>query len=708
MPIFIAVVFLSAFLLFQVQPVIARYILPWYGGSPGVWTTCLLFFQVGLLGGYAYAHALVSFLREKRRWQIGIHLTLLGIAFALLPITPPDELKPDASGISPVAGIVQLLAVTVGFPYLLLSASGPLLQHWFSEVFPGRSPFRLYAVSNLGSLLGLLTYPFFFEPLLNVPQQTMLWSVAFGVYGLLAIAAAVVFLKRANPVALASREYEVAVPTAKVDVFLWIAFSACGSMLLLSLTSQMCQDVAVVPFLWILPLSLYLLTFVIAFDHERWYLRTLAIPLAAAAVGMTIWLMNRQYASTEWPLLWQIVIYCAAIFFGCLICHGEVVRMKPHSRHLTGFYLSISLGGAIGGLFVSLFAPRLFTGFWELHVAFGLLAILTSVQLWRSFRPLEREWGPLTGAPAWSRLAAAILGVALWISALIVMGLALRHHMQESQKTALAVKRGFYGVLQVSTELAGTDDEYRSLYHGRISHGRQYQNPDYRRLATTYYSLESGVGAVFALLPARSKIPPAPLHVGGVGLGVGTIATYAEPGDRFRLYEINPQVEELARSHFTYLADCEGEESVILGDARISLERELAEGQKQKFDALFVDAFSGDSIPIHLLTREAFALYFEHLKPGGVLAVHITNLHLDLADPVRNLAAELGYRAFRVDHSPDVVDYHTYYSDWVLITKDEDFITALEASDFLSEWDREVPKEIFWTDDYSNLLEVAF
>jgi len=708
MPIFIAVVFLSAFLLFQVQPVIARYILPWYGGSPGVWTTCLLFFQVGLLGGYAYAHALVSFLREKRRWQIGIHLTLLGIAFALLPITPPDELKPDASGISPVAGIVQLLAVTVGFPYLLLSASGPLLQHWFSEVFPGRSPFRLYAVSNLGSLLGLLTYPFFFEPLLNVPQQTMLWSVAFGVYGLLAIAAAVVFLKRANPVALASREYEVAVPTAKVDVFLWIAFSACGSMLLLSLTSQMCQDVAVVPFLWILPLSLYLLTFVIAFDHERWYLRSLAIPLAAAAVGMTIWLMNRQYASTEWPLLWQIVIYCAAIFFGCLICHGEVVRMKPHSRHLTGFYLSISLGGAIGGLFVSLFAPRLFTGFWELHVAFGLLAILTSVQLWRSFRPLEREWGPLTGAPAWSRLAAAILGVALWISALIVMGLALRHHMQESQKTALAVKRGFYGVLQVSTELAGTDDEYRSLYHGRISHGRQYQNPDYRRLATTYYSLESGVGAVFALLPARTKIPPAPLHVGVVGLGVGTIATYAEPGDRFRLYEINPQVEELARSHFTYLADCEGEESVILGDARISLERELAEGQKQEFDALFVDAFSGDSIPIHLLTREAFALYFEHLKPGGVLAVHITNLHLDLADPVRNLAAELGYRAFRVDHSPDVVDYHTYYSDWVLITKDEDFITALEASDFLSEWDREVPKEIFWTDDYSNLLEVAF
>jgi spermidine synthase len=708
MPIFIAVVFLSAFLLFQVQPVIARYILPWYGGSPGVWTTCLLFFQVGLLGGYAYAHALVTFLREKRRWQVGIHLTLLGLAFALLPITPSDELKPDASGTSPIGGIVQLLTVTVGFPYLLLSASGPLLQHWFSEIFPGRSPYRLYAISNLGSLLGLLTYPFLFEPLLNVPQQTMLWSIAFVAYGILAFAAAAVFLKRATSSGSASPDDSNAVGTSKLDVFLWIAFSACGSMLLLSLTSQMCQDVAVVPFLWVIPLSLYLLTFVIAFDHERWYLRTLAIPLAATAMGMTIWLMNRQYANEEWPLVRQIVIYCSAIFFGCLICHGEVVRMKPHSRHLTGFYLSISLGGALGGLFVSLAAPRLFTGFWELHVAFSVLAILTSIQLWRSLRPLDRQWGPLKGAAEWSRLTAAIIGVTVWVGALVTMGLALRHHINESQKTALAVKRGFYGVLQVSTELAGTDDEYRSLYHGRISHGRQYQNPDYRRLATTYYSLESGVGAVFELLPARTKIPPAPLHIGVVGLGVGTIATYAEPGDRVRLYEINPQVEALARSHFTYLADCAGEEAVILGDARISLERELAEGQKQAFDALFVDAFSGDSIPIHLLTREAFALYFEHLKPGGVLAIHITNLHLDLADPVRNLATEFGYQSFRVDHRPDAVDYHTYCSDWVLITKDEEMVSALEASDFLSEWDREVPNEIHWTDDYSNLLEVAF
>lgn len=705
MPIFIVVVFLSAFLLFQVQPVIARYILPWYGGSPGVWTTCLLFFQIGLLGGYAYAHALVTCLREKRRWQVGIHLALIGCAFVLLPITPSDAWKPDASGVSPVGGIVRLLALTVGFPYLLLSASGPLLQHWFSEIFPGRSPYRLYAVSNLGSLLGLLTYPFLFEPLLNVPQQTTLWSMAFVIYGLLVIAAAVLFVNHVSSAESLSPDQADPSGISKWNALLWIAFSACGSMLLLSLTSQMCQDVAVVPFLWVLPLSLYLLTFVIAFDHERWYVRSLAIPLAVVATGLTIWLMNRQYASTEWPLYWQITIYCSAIFFGCLICHGEIVKLKPHSSRLTGFYLSIALGGAIGGIFVNLLAPRLFKGYWELHFAFGLLAILTSIQLWRI---IQRRRGALEDAPLWRRPLARIFGISLWICLLLAMGLSLGHHIQATQRSALAVKRGFYGVLQVSTELQGTDDEYRSLYHGRISHGRQYQNEAYRRLATTYYSVASGVGAVFELLPARLKVPAAPLHVGVVGLGIGTIATYAEPGDRFRLYEINPQVEELARSHFTFLADCAGEASVILGDARISMERELSEGKSQDFDTLFVDAFSGDSIPIHLLTREAFALYFEHLKPDGVLAIHITNIHLDLADPVRNIAAEFGYQAFRVDHEPGVTDYHTYYSDWVLITRNDAFITSLETSGFLSDWDRELPKAILWTDDYSNLFEVTF
>jgi hypothetical protein len=695
MPLFLFAIFLSAFLLFQVQPVIARYILPWYGGSPGVWTTCLLFFQVGLLGGYAYAHGLVTFLRERRRLQVGIHLSLLVLAFLLLPITPDPQWKPDGTEANPLFGIVRLLGLTVGIPYLLLSASGPLLQHWFAETHPGRSPYRLYAISNLGSLLGLLTYPFLFEPLLNVGEQTRFWSWGFVAYGLLAIGAGILYVRRSKGLAASGTAEKTERGPLPIHVLLWIAFSACGSMLLLSLTSQMCQDVAVVPFLWVVPLSLYLLTFIIAFDHERWYHRALAIPLAAAAMGMTIWLMNRQYAPTEWPLFWQIVIYCGAIFFCCLVCHGEVVRMKPPVRHLTAFYLCISLGGAIGGMFVSLVAPRIFTGYWELHLTFVSLSLLTSYQLWRQFAPQRR-------------FAILIPASLAWIGAIATMNFYLQQHIDESRTQAIAVKRGFYGVLKVEEFAPGTDDAFRSLHHGRISHGRQYLSPEYKNLATTYYSLESGVGAVFACLPERNELPIVPIHVGVVGLGVGTIATYAEPGDRFRFYEINPQVEDLARSHFTFLGDCEGEEKVVLGDARVSLERELAAGESQQFDALFVDAFSGDSIPIHLLTRESFDLYFQHLKPDGVLAIHVTNLHLDLADPVRNLAREFGYEAVRSDHSPEDTNFESYYSDWILITKSEAFINALKSAERVTPWDREETKPILWTDDYSNLFEVAF
>ncbi len=693
MPLFIFAVFLSAFLLFQVQPVIARYILPWYGGSPGVWTTCLLFFQFGLLAGYAYAHGLVTFLREKRRLQVGIHLALLIVACALLPITPSADAKPDGTEAQPIAGIVWLLFRSVGFPYLLLSASGPLLQHWFGEVYPTRSPYRLYAVSNLGSLLGLLTYPFVFEPLLKINQQTGFWSWGFALYAVIAATTALFFLKR-HPRGNAGQRTETAVRPGAASVLLWIAFSACGSILLLALTSQMCQDVAVVPFLWVVPLSLYLLTFVIAFDHERWYYRPIAVPLAAIAVGMTIWLMNLQFAPFEWDLVWQILIYCSAVFFCCLVCHGEVVRLKPPVRYLTGFYLAISLGGALGGGFVSLVAPRIFDGYWELHLGFVLLAILTTLRLWEG----------LNGRNRWLITGSAVA----WCAALGFMAFHLVQHVKESQEYSIAVKRGFYGVLRVAETGELIDNPYRSLYHGRISHGRQYTGEEFQTLATTYYSTESGVGTVFDCLPARSSEPAAPVHIGVVGLGVGTIATYANPGDRFRIYEINPQVEELARSHFTYLSDCQGDETVVLGDARISLERELAQGDSQQFDALFVDAFSGDSIPIHLLTREAFELYFKHLKPGGVLVVHVTNLHLDLSDPVRNLAAALGKQAFRVDHSPEIDEDHKYYSDWILITDSADFITALEASERITDWDREETRPIVWTDDYSNLFEVAF
>ena len=685
MPLFVVSIFLSAFLLFQIQPVIARYILPWYGGSPAVWTSCLLFFQVGLLAGYAYAHALVSFLRGKRRVQIAVHLGLLLIAIILLPITPSESLKPDGSE-HPVLGIVQLLVLTVGFPYFLLSASGPLLQHWFSEAFPTRSPYRLYAISNAGSLLGLVSYPFLFEPLLRTSAQTLIWSWAFAVYAIFAAACAILFIKQATHHAIKEAPAK-ADPPFLINKLLWVAFAACGSMLLLSLTNQMCQDVAVVPFLWVIPLSLYLLTFVISFDHSRWYRRRIWIPAAVVSIALLVVLMNRQFADEEWHLGLQIAIYCGAVFFGCMICHGEVVRLKPANRYLTGFYLLISLGGAIGGVFVSLIAPLIFDGYRELHFALILLAGLTSIELFRRYRSSLKSIPFAAGATIWLVLCGALI-------------YGLTTQVQERDGSAIAVKRGFYGVLQVSETYGGTDESYLSLYHGRISHGRQYQKPEWEMLATTYYSEKSGVAAALSFI----NTPAGGRHVGVIGLGVGTIATLSHEGDQFRFYEINPQVEEMAREHFTYLEKCDGDVEVVIGDARIMLEQELQRGEPQQFDTLFVDAFSGDSIPLHLMTKEAFALYFQHLKPDGVLVVHITNLHLDLSDPVRNLANEFGYTATRVEEYGE--DEHTYYSDWVLISKDENFLQRLSESDYPSEWEHELRTGILWTDDYSNLLDV--
>lgn len=692
MPTFAVAIFLSAFLLFQVQPVIARYILPWYGGSPAVWTTCLLFFQVGLLGGYAYAHGLASWFRNRPIVQFGVHVALLFIAFVLLPITPDDAMKPTGTEANPVLGIIGLLATTVGFPYLLLSASGPLLQHWFSDTFPGRSPYRLYAISNAGSILGLVTYPFLFEPLLTVTRQTLIWSGAFVLYGIVAVICGFAFLRRHREAEKTPEEESPAPAAPLVDRILWVAFAACGSMLLLSLTNQMCQDVAVVPFLWVAPLSLYLLTFVISFDHERWYRREIWIPLAVLAVGAVVYLINQQFAEGEMHLALQLSIYLGAIFCGCLVCHGEIVRIKPHVRNLTGFYLAISFGGALGGLFVSVIAPMIFEGYWELHVAFLLLAALTILEMIRWLRRTRPRF-VIPGAI---------------VSLLLVGGLVygLNAHIRSSQDGVLAGSRSFYGVLRIYEDSILTEDYYRALYHGRISHGRQYMADHFRDLATTYYTEGSGIGALFKLHPARKDGADSPMHVGTVGLGIGSVAVYARPGDRFTFYEINEQVETMAREHFSYLEDCKGEVEVVIGDARISMERELDE-ESRKFDALVVDAFSGDSIPIHLLTLEAFELYLEHLKPDGVLAVHISNLHLDLSGPVRTIAAELGLTATRVEHIPEDDNYHSYYSDWVLLSRNPAFEADLEAHEYASWWDEEEAKPILWTDDYCNLLQVV-
>jgi predicted O-methyltransferase YrrM len=688
LPTFIGAVFLSAFLLFQVQPILARYILPWYGGSPAVWTTCMLFFQVGLLLGYSYAHFLVSRFRDRPRWQAGIHLALLAISIALLPITPAESLKPAGSDLSPVLGILHLLVCSVGLPYFAISASGPLLQHWFAESAKGTSPYRLYAVSNAGSLLGLLTYPVFVEPSLRLGQQTSLWSGGYLIYILLAAVCAwqVVASPRTAKPALASPP---ATRPPRRDWMLWIGLAACASLLMLATTNQICQDVAVVPFLWVLPLSLYLLTFIIAFDHARWYLRPVWIPLALISVTSLIVLLNHEFADAELHMTIQITIYAFAMFATCMVCHGEMVRRKPHPRYLTAFYLAVSLGGALGGVFVSLIAPQIFTSFWELHL--GVLAFMMVTGL-----SLFRDWGR-------SRLG---IGARLaWIGSIVLMAFFLRIPVREVQDSAIQTTRGFYGVLRVYEWGVDTKNHYRSLYHGRIKHGSQFFDDEYRAIPYAYYADDSGPGVLFYYHPKRQE-PNAAMKFGVVGLGVGTLSAYAEPGDTVRIYEINPQVEELARTQFSYLSECKGQESVVIGDARMELERELAAGNNQQFDVFFVDAFSGDSVPVHLLTREAFELYFSHLQRDGVLVVHVTNRHLDLSEPVRVLAAELGKHTLRIERYPDDKDWEEEYSCWVLISDNRTLLRAIEADDWSTPWEADPHLKNVWTDDYSNLLEV--
>lgn len=699
---YVSVIFLSAFLLFQVQPVIARYILPWYGGSPSVWSACLLFFQIGLLVGYAYAHLLVKYLTPQR--QVIVHISILLLTLAVLPITPDASLKPDGSE-QPLISILYLLLVTVGAPYILISSTGPLIQHWFSRLYTDKSPYRLYALSNLGSLLGLLTYPFLVEPNMQLGNQTLVWSLAYTLFvGFTLWSGRTVFsITTLNPVPAKS-----SIDTDWWRKILWILLPACGTIVLLSGTNKITQDVAVIPFLWILPLSLYLITYIIAFDNERWYHRGFWVPALALAVSAATYMLLQDYADHEIDLHIQVLIYSAAIFTCCMVCHGEVVRIKPDSQGLTGFYLAIALGGALGGSFVSLIAPIIFTGFWELHIGYVLTIVVLGLCLYRN---------QLTGKPISIKSTAVIA----WSVLIVVLGKFLLDHVTEQKQDSIAVRRNFYGVINVYQEHKGQPNELLAMYHGRINHGTQLQNKRRRRNPTTYYSHRSGLAQAINYHPKRiqqrkeiasavtvtdtnNRIPVG-LNVGVIGLGAGTSVAHNHVGDSFRYYEINDQVIELANQYFSYIKDTPGEVEVVLGDARVSLEKELQESGPQLFDILTVDAFSGDAIPVHLITDEAFDLYWKHLKQDGILAVHITNLHINLEPIVRNLAKKYNKQA--VLFSNDASSRHNiYYADWVLITSNKRFLNHPKIKKNQNEWEHEKVPPIYWTDDYSNLFQV--
>ena len=703
-------IFTGAFLLFLVQPLIAKFILPWFGGSPAVWTTCMLFFQVTLLGGYAYAHLIIQ--KLKPRQQVIVHLTLLALALLLLPITPGDHWKP-ADGSQPTLRILILLAACIGLPYLALSATGPLMQAWFSATHRGVSPYRLYALSNVGSLLALLGYPFLVEPEFSRRTQALGWSLGLGLFALLAARCGAMVWKIQAPEpspfqpSAASTVEEVA-PEPRGQRWLWLALPAAASVLLLAVTNKLCQDIAVIPFLWVLPLSLYLLSFIICFDSPRWYGRKFWIPLliVSLATVLTVMLGRSTIAPSQWwlkPIAWllnkadslsaftEIGLHLATLFVTCMVCHGEVYRLRPAAQKLTGYYLMISVGGAAGGLFVALVAPYIFQHYFELHTGLFLVGALTALTLLldAATRPQGRR---------------AIVAWALSILAVTAFGWGLVHDARYELRSVIEISRNFYGVLKV-TESRANDEENDKLLltHGGTTHGLQFVAKHKRRMPSSYYTPNSGVGRMMQHFPRKTN-----RRIGVVGLGTGSMAVWANTNDTLRIYEIDDNVLRIARSQFTYLADCPAKVEIVLGDARLSMEREA----DQNLDLLVLDAFSSDAIPVHLLTREAFEIYRRHLRPDGAIAVHISNRYLKLEPVVMNIAShfEFGHAIIYDDRDAggdeDEEATGAYTSDWIILSKNKAFLALDDVSGTARMPNPKSPRIRLWTDEESNLFRI--
>jgi len=684
-------VFLSAFLVFQIQPLISKYILPWYGGTAAVWTTCLLLFQMLLFAGYAYAHLVA---RLRLRVQTVVHLSLLVVA-SLVSIVPADSWKP-AGDEDPLTRILLMLLATVGLPYFALSATGPLVQAWFWRVFPGRSPYPLYALSNGGSLLALLSYPLLVEPFLGGRQQAAVWRTGFVAFALLSVAAAWRVWRSGGAAPEVAAGGERPSPGRRVS---WIAWSACGVVLFMAVTNQLTLNVASVPFLWVVPLSVYLVAFIVAFSGDRGYSRAvLTVPFAAALVGVTLLLeLDVRYTAQSTinvPILVKIGVYVAALFVFCLVCHGELYRLRPAPRYLTSFYLSIAFGGALGGITVGVVAPLVFLLYQELQIALLGCSLLYLLTLFRD--PASRLHG---ARPRW----VAVLAV----GAVLLLAGAMSRQSAILLEGAVSTRRNFFGVLRVR-EVAADDpvNHAYTLFDGAIVHGHQYVRPDLRTEPTTYYSRKSGVGRVLTMRQRKGD-----LRIGVIGLGIGTLAAYGRPGDYIRFYEINPFVVDAARNGFSYLADSAAEWDVALGDARLKMEQE----SPQQFDFLVLDAFSSDSIPVHLLTAEAFDVYERHLAPGGVIAINISNLHLELSTVVYRHAEARKLHALEVRNSLGA-DALTMAAAWMFVSRNSEFMNevlwtlkpAHEAGEVqLGNRPRERHADVSaWTDNYSSLLRI--
>lgn len=658
MLLYVLCVAASAFCLFLIQPLMAKEILPVFGGAASVWTVCLVFYQTILLAGYLYAHALAS--KLSLRGQVIVHLsvTLLGTAALLHDATPA------AGALDPSVAIVLLLAQAVGLPYFVLSTTSPLLQSWYAARYPDGRAYRLFAWSNLACVAALLAFPLVFERVLPLSTTLRTWKIGFAVTAALLCVLALTLL-RGGKGATTHREAEAGPSPSKREALAWLGYSLLGSVLLLAVTNHVCQVVAPFPFLWVAPLLLYLMTFVVCFEWER--ISTRITPAAG------LWgLLAMAAAATVIPPSRitdpGMFLWLGGMFGTCLYFHGELASRKPPARNLTLFYIVMAAGGALGSFLVAFVAPVIFPSYWELPLVMLAAAALLF------------QRADVSGNIAYYTRSAMIVVTVPVALALIF------NPVTDSVDTG----RNFYGILRV---LDGDDGGrgVRVMVHGPVLHGKQFLDPALRTTATTYFSRISGAGQILDQLPSPRK-------VGVVGLGAGTLATYGRQGDEFVFYEINPMVERMARQHFTFIGDCAAKVDVRTGDARLLLERE----SPQNYDVLAVDAFSGDAIPVHLLTREAFEQYRRHIKPGGVILLHISNYNLELEPVVESAAAAVGLSSVRIDSGGDE-RIAAATASWMVVGTREALALKVPSRVPVQ---RQPDSRYRWTDDFSSLLSV--
>lgn len=750
MAIFALTIFISAFLLFQVQPMVSKAILPWFGGGPAVWTAAMLFFQCALFGGYLYAHALASM--RSARQQAMVHTALLLAAAVLAQSVLPDSgLRPQGE-LSPVTQILWILMLSVGLPYFCLASTGPLLQHWFAQAGVTGSVYRLFALSNLGSLLALLSFPYLFEPWFELSLIGRGWTWGFWVFAV-GCSSVAFFQARAvsarerahagSPAAESDRRVAGAAPdfvplsaatdSARSlsdraagkralrlsDVAAWVLLPALASMLFIATTDQASHNIAPEPRLWILTLSIYLLTFIVSFDHSRWYRPALVagaglVAVLAVAGRYTVpeffgW--DVSFGATELRYLFAVML-----FLVCMVCHGELYRRRPPDpSHLTIYYLSMAFGGACGGLFIALIATHLFNDFHEWPIGLAAAAALCVLVVSREFSERRAASGSTELALFGKRTAP------VWIAAVVCAALAfwwdnpIRGRtalMADANETTLDQSRNFYGVVAVVERRFPSDPsrDHRVFFSGQVTHGIQLIAPGSEQKPVSYYDTKSGIGETLEYLKSKKTS----IDVAVTGLGAGTVAAYARPSDRYDFFEINPEAERIARGWFSFLSGSPAKEvRVLIGDARLTF-AQLPEDKR--YDMILLAAFSGGSVPVHLLTREAFAAYEAHLKPDGFLVVNITNAYLNLYPVVKRQAEALGMmvRSRFQEREPERFIRENHY---MILTRDADYIRALPSVDrpirdaqgkVIGTRQFDIPGVGLWTDNFSSITPLEW